>query len=315
MSDKVQEELLIPDNLPPDHKSGWVALIGRPNVGKSTLLNAYLGQKLAIVSDKPQTTRKRLLGILTQPNAQIIFVDTPGIHAPLHKLGEYMVETAVAALRDADVVLLMVDLSFPPGKEDRLVAGALARSKPPYSILVMNKVDLMPADELDAREQAYRDLVQTDAQALISAARGDNRDELLQTIVAALPLGPRYFPDEQVTDQQERFIAAELIREQVLRLTHQEIPYSVAVVIDEFKERRADLAYIEATILVEKDSQKGILIGENGKMLKQIGVGARTDIEAMLGHKVFLELWVKVDKRWRSNDVELQRLGYSSPQD
>jgi GTPase len=315
MSDKVQEELLIPDNLPPDHKSGWVALIGRPNVGKSTLLNAYLGQKLAIVSDKPQTTRKRLLGILTQPNAQIIFVDTPGIHAPLHKLGEYMVETAVAALRDADVVLLMVDLSFPPGKEDRLVAGALARSKPPCSILVMNKVDLVPTDELEAREQAYRDLVQTDAQAVISATRGDNRDELLQNIIATLPLGPRYFPDEQVTDQQERFIAAELIREQVLRLTHQEIPYSVAVVIDEFKERRADLAYIEATILVEKDSQKGILIGENGKMLKQIGVGARTDIEAMLGHKVFLELWVKVDKRWRSNDVELQRLGYSAPQD
>jgi len=315
MSENVKEEPLIPDDLPPDHRSGWVALIGRPNVGKSTLLNAYLGQKLAIVSDKPQTTRKRLLGILTQPNAQIIFVDTPGIHAPLHKLGEYMVETAVAALQDADVVLLMVDLSFPPGKEDRLVAGALVRSKPPCSILVMNKVDLVPMDELEARQQAYRDLVQTDAQAVISATRGDNRDELLQHIIAALPPGPRYFPDEQVTDQQERFIAAELIREQVLRLTHQEIPYSVAVVIDEFKERRADLAYIEATILVEKDSQKGILIGENGKMLKQIGVGARADIEAMLGHKVFLELWVKVDKRWRSNEVELQRLGYSSPQD
>ena len=315
MSENVKEEPLIPDDLPPDHRSGWVALIGRPNVGKSTLLNAYLGQKLAIVSDKPQTTRKRLLGILTQPNAQIIFVDTPGIHAPLHKLGEYMVETAVAALQDADVVLLMVDLSFPTGKEDRLVAGALVRSKPPCSILVMNKVDLVPMDELEARQQAYRDLVQTDAQAVISATRGDNRDELLQHIIAALPPGPRYFPDEQVTDQQERFIAAELIREQVLRLTHQEIPYSVAVVIDEFKERRADLAYIEATILVEKDSQKGILIGENGKMLKQIGVGARADIEAMLGHKVFLELWVKVDKRWRSNEVELQRLGYSSPQD
>ncbi len=310
-----QVELLVPQDIPPDHRSGFVAVVGRPNVGKSTLLNAYLGQKLGIVSDKPQTTRKNLLGILTLPESQVVFVDTPGIHKPLHRLGEYMVESAVSALKDADVALFLVDLSFPVGREDRLVAEALRDANMAHNILVMNKVDLVAEDELAERQQAYMSLTSTDEQITISATRGDNRDELLQRIIAALPLGPRYFPAEQVTDQQERFIAAELIREQVLLHTRQEIPHSVAVVIEEFRERRDDLTYISATILVEKDSQKGIVIGEKGKMLKQIGAGARAAIEQALGHQAYLELWVKANKKWRTDEAELRRLGYSAPQD
>jgi len=313
--DNTQFELFVPQDIPPDHRSGFVAVIGRPNVGKSTLLNAYLGQKLVIVSDKPQTTRKNLLGILTLPESQIVFVDTPGIHQPLHKLGEYMVKSALAALKDADVVLFLVDLSFPAGREDRLAAEALMDAKANYTILVMNKADLVAEDELAERERAYISLASTNEQITISAARGDNRDELLRRIIVALPLGPRYFPAEQVTDQQERFIAAELIREQVLLHTRQEIPHSVAVVIDEFIERREDLTYISATILVEKDSQKGIIIGEKGKMLKQIGAGARAAVEQVLGHQAYLELWVKVNKKWRTDEAELHRLGYNAPQD
>ena len=310
-----QVELLVPQPTPPDHRSGFVAMIGRPNVGKSTLLNALVGQKLVIVSDKPQTTRNRLLGILTLPEAQIVFVDTPGIHRPLHKLGSYMVEAAIDVIEDADVVLFMVDLSFPPGKEDRLVAEALQRANARHIALVMNKSDMLSADELLARQQAYEALVQTAEQITISALQGTNVDALLRQIIAALPIGPRYFPEEQVTDQLERFVTAELIREQVLRRTEQEIPHAVAVFVDEFKQRREDLAYISAMILVEKDSQKGILIGEKGKMLKQIGEAARAEIEEMLGHKVFLELWVKVNKNWRSDEAQLRRLGYSLPKE
>lgn len=307
-------ELLVPQDVPPDHRSGFVAVMGRPNVGKSTLLNAYLGQKLGIVSDKPQTTRTTLLGILTLPEAQIIFVDTPGIHQPLHKLGEYMVKSALSALEDADVALLLVDLSFPPGKEDRLVAESLGKARLARKILVMNKLDLVAADELAEREQAYTQLIPTDEHISISATRGDNRDELLRRIIAALPFGPRYFPPDQITDQQERFFAAELIREQVLLHTRQEIPYSVAVVIDEFRQRRENLAYIGATILVEKESQKGIIIGEKGSMLKKIGAGARAAIQDLLGHPVYLDLWVKVNQKWRNDEAELRRLGYRLPQ-
>ena len=310
-----QVEPLVPTDLPPDHRSGFVAVLGKPNVGKSTLMNAYLGQKIAIVSEKPQTTRNRLLGILTQPHAQVIFVDTPGIHEPLHTLGAHMVEVAVRAISDADVVLFLVDLSQPTGKEDRLVAQTLKRSRVGHTILVMNKADLVPEGEMEERSKAYLALAPSDEQMVISAKRGDNRDELLRRIIDALPLGPRYFPEEQVTDQQERFVAAELIREQVLRHTEQEIPHSVAVVIDEFKERSPEMAYIGATILVEKDSQKGILIGQGGRMLKQIGTAARAEIEEMVGHKVFLELWVKVSKRWRSDEAELRRLGYGLSDD
>lgn len=305
--------LIRPEELPADHRSGFVAVVGRPNVGKSTLLNAYLGQKLAIVSDKPQTTRKRMLGILTRPEAQIVFVDTPGIHKPLHKLGDFMVESAVQALNDADVILFLVDLTFPPGKEDRLVALAVQAAGETHKILVLNKLDAVSKQEYQERRTAYDALVKTDEQIAISATRGDNREELLQRIITALPLGPRFFPAEQVTDQQERFLAAELVREQVLHHTHQEIPYAVAVVVDEFKERSQDLTYISATILVERESHKGIIIGAGGKMLKEIGSGARKEIEEMLGRKVFLDLWVKVRPKWRSKEDELRRLGYGAP--
>jgi GTP-binding protein Era len=313
--DNSKAGLAVTQDIKADHRSGFVAVIGRPNVGKSTLLNAYLGQKLVIVSDKPQTTRDNLLGILTLSAAQVIFVDTPGIHRPLHKLGTYMVERAIEAIKDADVVLFMVDLTFRPGKEDRLVAEALNQAKHGHTILVMNKIDLLPEEEQAERCQAYLSLAKTDEQMTISALNGYNRDTLFEHVITALPLGPRYFPEEQVTDQQERFLAAELIREQVLRYTHQEIPHSVAVIVDEFKERHEDLTYISARILVEKDSQKGILIGEKGKMLKQIGAEARSEMEDMLGRKVYLELWVKVYKKWRSNEAQLRRLGYSLPTD
>ncbi len=310
--------LLFPDELPPDHRSGFVAVVGKPNVGKSTLMNVYLGQKIAIVSEKPQTTRNRLLGILTRPEAQVIFVDTPGIHSPLHKLGEFMVETAVRAIPDADLILFMVDVSTMPGGEDAQIASIIAEKIGGEGgvpvILALNKVDLLASDQVETHRQAYLALGRFSEEVLISATRGDNRDELLDLIISYLPQGPRYYPEDQITDQQERFVAAELIREQALRYIHQEVPHAVAVVVEEFKERRPDLTYIGANIFVEKESQKGILIGEGGRMLKQIGRAARREIEGQLtGHKVYLELWVKVRKKWRRDEKELRRLGYALP--
>ncbi len=305
---------LFSDELSPDHRSGFVAVVGKPNVGKSTLMNAYLGQKVAIVSEKPQTTRNRLLGILTRPGAQLIFVDTPGIHSPLHKLGEFMVETAVKAIPDADVVLFMVDVSTRPTGEDAQIAAIINEKCRVPTILALNKIDLLASDEIEPHRQAYLALGHFTDSMFVSATRGDNRDALLVLIISYLPRGPRYYPEEQITDQQERFVAAELIREQVLRHVHQEVPHAVAVVVEEFKERRPDLTYIGANIFVEKDSQKGIIIGEGGKMLKRIGRAARREIEELLtGHKVYLELWVKVRKKWRKDEDELRRLGYALP--
>lgn len=310
--------LLFPDELPADHRSGFVAVVGKPNVGKSTLMNAYLGQKIAIVSEKPQTTRNRLRGILTRSDAQLIFVDTPGIHSPLHKLGEFMVETAVRAIPDAEVILFVVDVSTMPSGEDAHIASIIAekvaeKDRVPV-ILALNKVDLLAPDQVETHCQAYLALGHFNEDMLISATRGDNRDELLDLIISYLPQGPRYYPKDQITDQQERFVAAELIREQALRYIHQEVPHAVAVVVEEFKERRPDLTYIGANIFVEKDSQKGILIGEGGRMLKRIGRAARQEIEEQLtGHKVYLELWVKVRKKWRRDENALRRLGYALP--
>jgi GTP-binding protein Era len=312
--------LLLPTDLPADHRSGFVAVVGKPNVGKSTLMNAYLGQKIAIVSPKPQTTRNQLLGILTLEeergdlaDAQIIFVDTPGIHRPLHKLGEYMVETAVRAIPDADLVLFLVDVSALPGEEDQQIAELLGSSRqgevPVF--LVLNKVDHLPPESVEAHVEAYRALGQFDDWLLVSALRGDHLTELLEAIVDRLPPGPRYFPEEQVTDQQLRFIAAELIREQVLRHLHQEVPHSVAVIVDQFKERSENLTYISANIFVERDTQKGIILGRGGKMIKRIGRDARREIEELLGNRVYLELWVKVKKKWRKDEQELRRLGYA----
>ena len=300
-------------DLPADHRSGFVAVVGRPNVGKSTLMNAYLGQKVAIVSEKPQTTRNRLLGILTRADAQAIFIDTPGIHAPLHKLGEIMVETAVQAIPDADVVLWVVDASVPPAAEDALVVQAIReRGQGLPVVMALNKVDLLPAPESPYAE-AYLGMLQPSAWLPVSAVRGDQRDQLLELVIAHLPLGPRYYPEEQITDQQMRFIAAELIREAALGRLRQEVPYALAVVVDEFKPRSQEMTYIGATIFVERDSQKGIVIGQGGQTLKDIGKAARTEIEKLVDTRVFLELWVKVRPKWRKKDDELHRLGYVPP--
>jgi GTP-binding protein Era len=304
--------LLIDDDLPADHRSGYVAVVGKPNVGKSTLMNAYLGQKIAITSPKPQTTRNRLLGILTTPQAQIIFVDTPGIHDPRHKLGEYMVEAAVKAIPDADLVLFLVDASRPPGDEDRQIADILRRYPDLPTLLVLNKADLLAGDEVAVHVDAYRQLGDFEEWLPISALHGQNRDALLERIVENLPPGPRYFPEEQVTDQQLRFRAAELIREQIMRHLRQELPYSVAVVVDQFKERHENLTYISANVFVERDTQKAIVLGRGGEMIKRIGRDARHEIQDLLGTRVYLELWVKVRKKWRKDDKELRRLGYGA---
>jgi GTP-binding protein Era len=313
-------DVLFGDDLPAGHRSGFVAVLGKPNVGKSTLMNAYLGQKIAIVSPKPQTTRNRLLGILTLArergdlaDAQIIFLDTPGIHRPLHKLGEYMVETAVRAIPEADLVLFLVDASGLPDDEDRHIAGILGQYRDIPILLVLNKADLLPPGEVTGNVDAYRDLGEFDDWILISALHGENRERLLEMIVERLPLGPRFYPEEQVTDQQLRFMAAELVREQVMKHLHQELPYSVAVVVDQFKERTEDLTYISANVFVERDTQKAIVLGRGGEMIKRIGRDARHQIEDLLGTRVYLELWVKTRKKWRKDEKELRRLGYALP--
>jgi GTP-binding protein Era len=253
------------------------------------------------------------LGILTRADAQAIFIDTPGIHAPLHKLGELMVETAVQAIPDADVVLWVVDASVPPAAEDDLVARAIREQGQGLPVVMaFNKIDLLSAPESPYAE-AYLGMLQPSAWLPVSAVRGDQRGQLLELIIAHLPLGPRYYPEEQITDQQMRFIAAELIREAALGRLRQEVPYALAVVVDEFKPRSQQMTYIGATIFVERDSQKGIVIGQGGQTLKDIGKAARTEIEKLVDTRVFLELWVKVRPKWRKKDDELHRLGYVPP--
>lgn len=313
------------ESLPADHHSGFVAVVGRPNVGKSTLLNRLLGQKIAIVSPKPQTTRNQLLGILTTspesepdlPPAQVIFVDTPGIHQPHHKLGEYLVETALAALPDADVIVWLVDASEPPTEEDRLVAAALhdnasATLAATPVLLTLNKIDLLPATLSDTElAQPFLALYAAAEWLKISATRGDNQGELLRRIINHLPLGPRYFPEDQITDQQTRFITAEFIREAALKVLHQEVPHALAVRVTEFKPRNERMTYISADLIIERDSQKAIVIGEKGKSLKKIGQIARPQIEELVGTQVYLELWVKVRPKWRQKEEELRWLGYA----
>jgi len=299
------------ESIPPGHKSGFVAVIGRPNVGKSTLMNRFVGQKVAIVSPKPQTTRTRILGILTREDAQIIFVDTPGLHRPRHKLGEAMVATATRAIPDADVVLFLVDVSVPPTDEERMIAGLIQEHTKAPVILVLNKMDLLPPEKVQPHTEAYWELVPYHQEWMMTiATEGVNLDKLLDLIVGALPEGPRYYPGGQVTDQTERGIAAELVREQVLRYTHQEVPHAVAVAVEEFKERENNVTYVAANILVEKDSQKGIIVGRQGQMLRQIGSAARQEIERMVGGRVYLDLRVKVHEGWRRDERELRRLGY-----
>jgi GTP-binding protein Era len=300
-----------PYAVPEGHKSGFAAVIGRPNVGKSTLVNRFIGEKVAIVSSKPQTTRSRILGILTQDAFQVIFVDTPGIHRPLHKLGEFMVNTATDVIPDADVVLFMVDASAMPNDEDRMIADILHDQGEAPIILVLNKMDLLPPEKVEAHTEAYWGLAPfRDEWMMTTATEGTNLGVLLERIVAALPQGPRYYPREYITDQTERDIVAELIREQILHHTYHEVPHSVALVVEEFKEREQGVVYIAANVFVEKDSQKGIIIGRRGRMIRKIGSHAREAVERLVGGKVYLDLWVKVRKGWREDERELRRLGF-----
>ena len=292
-----------------DFRSGFIAIIGRPNVGKSTLVNTLLGQKIAAVSPKAQTTRHRQLGILTTDAYQMVFVDTPGLHSPRHKLGEYLNQEAREALDGVDVVLWLVDSTTDPSAEDQQIASLLPSRVP--LILALNKMDLVTTDALSARREAYRGILPQDAQLLpLSATRGDGLPDLLALLVSLLPVRAPEFDPEQVTDLYEKEIAADLIREAALLNLRDEVPHGLAVRIDEFKERENGMAYIAATLFVERESQKGIVIGEGGRMLKSIGSAARAEIESMGGRRVFLELRVKVLKDWRNDEEWLRRFGY-----
>jgi GTPase len=304
--------MLIPA-APEGFRSGFVAIIGRPNVGKSTLMNQLIGQKIAIVSPTPQTTRNRLQGILTTDAAQIIFVDTPGIHKPHHKLGEVLVKNAQSAIGAVDVVLFVVDGMEIAGGGDRFIADLLENVKTPI-ILGINKIDIrgdLKPSHLNAIEQSYRELVgDRDWQIVnFSAFTEDGLPELQTSLTKELDIGPYYYPPDLVTDQPERFIMGEMIREQIILLTREELPHSVAVTIDRVQED-SKITRVLATIYVERDSQKGILIGKGGQMLKQIGSDARAQMQKMIAGKVYLELFVKVQPKWRQSRLRLAELGY-----
>lgn len=291
-------------------KSGFISIIGRPNVGKSTLLNAILGEKIAIISKKPQTTRNRILGVKNLSQAQLIFIDTPGIHKPQHKLGETMVKTALETYKEVDLILLMIDPGE-PGQGDRHIIETLRSIKKPVFLLI-NKVDTVEKHKILPLIEQYQKIFDFSEIVPISALKGDNLDRLLETIIMNTHEGPQYYPDDMVTDQLERFMVAEIIREKVMEHTKEEVPYSVAVVVEEFREEK-ELVFIRALIYVERDSQKGILIGKGGRMLKKIGTLARKDIEGLLGIRVFLELWVKVKEGWRQDERVLKEFGYKGP--
>lgn len=292
-----------------DFKAGFIALMGRPNVGKSTLINALIGQKVAAVSPRPQTTRRRQEGILTTRNYQIIFIDTPGVHNPHTKLGESMNVEARSALEHCDLVLFMVDASQMPTDEDRLLSNILHTMVTRETILlVLNKIDLVQPNNITEVQSTYQNLIPTANLVLISATRGDNRDLLLQKIIDNLPMGEPFYPEEQITNLFERDITADLIREACLNYLLYEVPHGVVVRIDEYTERNEQGVYIEATIFVERESHKGIVIGQNGQMLKKIGIAARKEIEAMSGRSVFLQLRVKVRKNWRDDEKMVKQM-------
>ncbi|WP_028549234.1 GTPase Era [Paenibacillus sp. UNC451MF] len=290
-------------------KSGFVAIIGRPNVGKSTLMNQVIGQKIAIMSDKPQTTRNKIHGVYTTNDSQIVFLDTPGIHKPQSKLGDYMMKIAESSLSEVDAVLFLIDVVEGLGGGDRFIIENLKRIKTPV-ILVMNKIDQVQPEQLLPVITAYKDLYDFAEIVPISAIKGNNVNTLLEQVTKYLPEGPQYYPADQVTDHPEQFVCAELIREKILHLTREEIPHSIAVAIEDMKVEANGLVHISAVIYVERDSQKGIIIGKKGALLKEVGQKARQDIEALLGSKTFLELWVKVKKDWRNQERVLRDLGF-----
>ncbi len=292
-----------------NYKSGFVAVIGRPNVGKSTLMNNLIGQKVAIMSDKPQTTRNKIMGVLTQEDAQILFIDTPGIHKPKHKLGEYMVKEAEGSLREVDVILFVVDVTAEMGPGERYILDNLANVRTPV-ILTVNKIDRIEKTKLFPIIEKYTSQFKFAAVVPISALDQTNFDGLVTEIKTYLEPGPQYYPEDMITDQPERLVIAELIREKVLHLTKEEIPHAILVDIEEIATRPNDDLYVRAVIYVERDSQKGIVIGAGGRLLKDIGRLARADIENLLGSKVYLDLWVKVKKDWRNRANVLKSFGF-----
>ncbi|MFJ5765919.1 GTPase Era [Lysinibacillus sp. NPDC093210] len=293
------------------YKSGFISIIGRPNVGKSTFLNRVIGQKIAIMSDKPQTTRNKVQGVLTTDDSQMIFIDTPGIHKPKHKLGDFMLKVSKNTLREVDVIMFMVNAEQKLGKGDEFILEMLEGNPTPV-FLVINKIDQIHPDELMSIIDSYKERYDFAEIVPISALQGNNVENLLATLTKYLPEGPQYYPADQVTDHPERFIISELIREKVLHLTREEIPHSIAVVIDKIRrdEETEGKIRVAATIIVERDSQKGIVIGKHGTLLKEVGIRARKDIEMLLGSKVYLELWVKVQKDWRNKSTHLRDFGF-----
>ena len=289
--------------------SGFVAIVGRPNVGKSTFMNYVLGQKIAIMSDKAQTTRNKIQGVYTKDDAQIVFLDTPGIHKPKHELGEFMVKSAYSALKEVDAVLFMVNVSEKRGPGDDFIIEKLKGIKTPI-FLVLNKIDLVTPEVLLERVESYKDALDFAGVFPISVLQGNNVNELMEGLINALPEGPQYYPVDQITDHPEYFVVSELIREKILQLTQEEIPHSVAVTVDKMQKDEFDKVHVYANIIVERKSQKGIIIGKGGRLLKEIGTRARRDIQQLLGNKVYLELWVKVEKDWRKRKSNLQEYGY-----
>lgn len=287
--------------------AGFVSVVGRPNVGKSTLVNRLVGQKVAIVSDKPQTTRNRILAVVNAPGGQIVLFDTPGIHKPMHRMNQRMVETAVRSLGQVDLAVWVVDITEPYGPGDRYVRDVLAKAGRPV-ILAINKIDRVPKPKILSAIEQYRSLLDFVEVVPLSARDGDNVELLSSLLLKHLPEGERLYPEDFLTDLPERFFVAEMVREQILRLTREEIPYTTGVLIESFKEEEG-LVRIEATIYAERESQKGILIGKGGAMLKQVGTAARRQIEEFLGTKIFLGLFVKVRERWREDAALLDEMG------
>lgn len=290
-------------------KSGFVSLVGRPNVGKSTLMNTILGEKVAITSDKVQTTRNNIRGIYTTNKEQIVFLDTPGIHKPKHQLGEFMVKSALGSLNDVDLILFLVNVTQKKGPGDQFVMKQLQKVNTPV-FLILNKIDQVHPNVLPEIVESYQEDMSFAQVIPTSAKFGNNVENLMQAIYDQLEPGPQYYPADQVTDHPEYFIISELVREKILQLTQEEIPHSVAIQMESINRDESDHLHVRATIIVERESQKGIIIGKGGRMIKEIGTRARTDIEALLGEKIFLDLFVKVQKHWRDRPLRLEELGY-----